>query len=79
LEILLLQTVVYLFVLEILMISHVLYEYSDEIIHSGNIYIIVAIAELLKPFVVKKFYKITRSLKSLRFYKSTKHDGKERY
>jgi hypothetical protein len=42
------------------MIFHVLHECSDEIIHSGNIYIIVTIAGLLKPFVVKNFCKITR-------------------
>jgi hypothetical protein len=42
------------------MISHVLHECSNEIIHSGNIYIIAAIAGLLKPFVVKNFCKITR-------------------
>jgi hypothetical protein len=46
--------------LEILMISHVSHECSEEIIYSGNICIIAAIAGLLKPFVVKKFYKITR-------------------
>jgi hypothetical protein len=40
--------------------SHDLHECFDEIIHSGNIYIIAAIARLLKPFVTKKFYKITR-------------------
>jgi uncharacterized membrane protein len=37
------------------MISHVSHECSEEIIYSGNIYIIAAIAGLLKPFVVKKY------------------------
>jgi hypothetical protein len=46
--------------LEILMISHVSHECSEEIIYSGDIYIIAAIAGLLKPFVVKIFCKITR-------------------
>jgi hypothetical protein len=42
------------------MISHVLHECSTKIIHSGGIYIIIAMAGLLKPFDVKYFYKITR-------------------
>jgi hypothetical protein len=42
------------------MISHDLHECFDEIIHSGDTQIIAAIAGLLKPFVVKYFYKITR-------------------
>jgi hypothetical protein len=43
-----------------LMIFHDLHECSDEIIHSGDIQIIAMISRLLKPFVVKYFYKITR-------------------
>jgi hypothetical protein len=42
------------------MISHDLYECSNDIIHSGDIQIITAIARLLKPFIVKYFCKITR-------------------
>jgi hypothetical protein len=42
------------------MISHVSHECSEEIIYSGDIYIIAAIAGLLKPFVVKNFCKTTR-------------------
>jgi hypothetical protein len=42
------------------MIPYDLHECSNRIIHSGEIEIIPTIAGLLKPFVVKYFYKITR-------------------
>jgi hypothetical protein len=42
------------------MIFHNLYECFDEITHNGNIQIIVAIAGLLKPSVLKYFSKIIK-------------------